>query len=46
MQGHGDEREEARARRGERAEEVRGAFGEGDVVWVRGYPVVVECQNL
>ena len=52
-QGHGDEREEARARLrscrariGERAEEVRGAFGEGDVVWVRGYPVMVECQDL
>ena len=45
-QGHGEEREEARARSGERAEEVRGACGEGDVVGVRGYPVMVECQDL
>ena len=45
VQGHGDEREEAGARMGfgrERAEEVRGALGEGDVVWVRGYTVAVE----
>ena len=45
VQGHGDEREEARAQAGfgrERAEEVRSALGEGDVVWVRGYAVAVE----
>ena len=44
-QGHGDRWEEARARVGfgrERAGKVRGAFGEGDVVWVRGAPVVVK----
>ena len=50
MQRHGDKREQTCARRvgrgGERAEQVRRALREGDVVWVGGYAVMVECQYL
>lgn len=47
MQGDGDERKEARARvGGEGTEEMRGALGKGDVVWVRGDALVVEGEDL
>ena len=49
-QRHGDKREQACARLvgrgGERAEQVCRALREGDVVWVGGYAVMVECQYL